>query len=577
MRSRVTSAWKQGTLWKRISSGDNQFDRPARTIRQVLGPIHPETGVPIAFRTRLVGDVTVWETLCGENVESGTIKSPTEKALKTVLWDFSLYSGVSDEWDGSANWLTAPELESVREGTGTWGWKTAGTEPYILRTDDDTTPDILMFLCEKAYSPQFRCVMQPLPNGACARYIVWVAECEYDPSTDPRPGPYYKRPKPVKEPDFVALWRIEYPNGTIQHVLKAPFEAEGTWSHGFAKNHPLVQADFESQYGKNGRVDKIVWKEGSDTVLVDGSNIPYAILTADGMVPVPRHLGQSYIKWKSGRGTETLQTLDALGGEQFGLWFGNDAYRMRTGPLINGELAKLLRLAYADDSFFTSLKPSDALKIYYGIGSWSDGMVYGYKRGACDYVVPVYQAGLANVQGLKASILESMVRQRIWLLRPDLQQVRLSDGSTVPGLIDPLLFPPMDGRYFQKLKCRDEKIWKVVEFIGSIVLAVIPGGIAFELAKLGFDAATTYTQMLEQQRAMGPILELMESGEKFTRLTKDLGTGLQKIVAEDPPSPEQKALQDRAAGLPASTVTSPGAGSAGLAIAAAIAAAIALS
>jgi hypothetical protein len=510
---------------------------PVRVITEQIGPIHPKTGVPTEFR--IANPYFEIEFFRLREWDFALVNK-----LDPASWTYQNSRGLYD--DGPL--FSLLESQRATEGTGKWEWETNDWRPRIIRRDDDTTPDILMFVpidLDTSWG-NAGVWLQPLPDGGCARYYTSASGSVL----------------------WVSLWRIEYPDGRIEDVMSRGYDTEKSYSFEYWQKY--ARQDVEWSRGRNGASAMV----GPDRVLLDGTGCVYAILTDRGMVPVCRVPGR-YTNGKTPEGLQCNQAGVNLKDDRWTIdaWSKTGKYT-NTGPLFDGELAKLVTMAQAPNSAFISLRPADALKLYYSIGGWRAERFYGYKKGDCDYNIPWYDARLAKVSGHKGAILELMIRQRLWVLRPDLTRVRLSDGSEVAGMVDPQLMPPADGQFLQKLGCRFDKITKAVNIAIDVVLAVVPGGWALELGKLGLNAVQTVLQFNEAQRQLGQILELQESGKKFTRLVKDVQTGVMRIVAEDPPTQNEQDLRDRADGKPTTPTTSPSSGSSLILLAGAAAAII---
>lgn len=386
--------------------------------------------------------------------------------------------------------------------------------PLVIRTPDDVTPDVLMIIPPGGLNNQG--AIQYLSDGSIARWLMW-------------------REDPPRGQVWMGLWRIEHRDGKIERLLRLMYENRG------ATQRPY----FLAEDGKDGRI--MTLRDGR-TALVDGGERAYAIIDGTSMFPLT--VVTNYMD--KGTATQFGPQWNTKHRSDYGGINNHYDERLDAGwcPYVawpqNDALSKLVSLATLSDSMLINMKPSMVLQVYYNVGQWiEDGEV---KSGTCTYTKVTFKSGLVEYEGFPAFLLGHMTRQRLWRLRPDLKTVMLSNGTVVPALIDPALFPPLDGMLSRRLKCKND--WaKWVHIAGTVLMGIATAGAPFmvQLASLGFDAGQSFLQAMEGQKGLAKALERVEAGEKLATTVKDVERGIEKVILVDAPEGTRE-LNDRAAG-----------------------------
>lgn len=400
------------------------------------------------------------------------------------------------------------EMQSGCRGEGMSGC--VGYGAMVFRTPDESTPD------EVAIPIGGENLIQRLPDGGIARWISW-------------PTPWR-----AKSDAWYGLWRIEYPDGRIERFLPDIYsDANQSYANYLAKEN-----------GKDGVPER---QADGSVLLRDGGGRIYARVSGDRFTPFVLAIGtsQQTIRYESSFTGGQFRSLDwAKGGYE---------WAEQTSTYTTPDHARLVGLSRISKQAASAMRPSEVVSLYYSTGHWEpdDGN---------DYLLARYVGGLVPISGTSVFLMETMVRQRLYAFRPDVHQVRLSDGSVVPGLLNWSIFPPLDG--IQCVK-KPPTGWGGLlnQFLGiasALMTAAVPGlGLAVSLG-------ITYANAKEKQRVLADQMKLMESGAKFVELAQGAQAGAAEIVTKDPPSRADIEQQARAAGEPVPTAVATAGGGIGI-------------
>lgn len=391
-----------------------------------------------------------------------------------------------------------------------------GYGSFVVRTPDAETPDMIwMPIGGENW-------IQRLPDGGLARWISW-------------PPPWQ-----LGNDSWFGLWRIEYPDGRIERFLESIYtDGNQAWADYLAK-----------EKGSQG----VVVPMGGVSGLRDGGGRIYAQVYEGRFTPFVLAIGTP---------RQTIQYENSFTGGKFrGLdWASNNfEWAVQGSVWTDPDHARLTALSRISRQAVLALSTADVVQMYYSTGAWEvdDGN---------DWLLARYRGGLVPLTGTSVFLAETMIRQRLYLWRPGLHEVRLSDGNVVPGLLNWSIFPPLDGiQCARKPKTGFGAILdQVLTVASTVLLAAIPG-----VGGLAIGLGMTYANYRDQGKLLADALRQAAAGNKYLQLVMGAQTGAYRIVATNPPDAAQAEQEARAAGLP---FTRPESGS-GLLVAAAIAAAL---
>lgn len=340
-------------------------------------------------------------------------------------------------------------------------------------------------------------------------------------------------------PGVFARWAVSFPTmkpWVAANFTLIRFEGPGFVHYpgeGHSEQYARIGGVFAPQYRE------WIWQSILSTprkigdVWVDGGGVPYGRETASGwevaiidVWTVPRSAEFRNESAPAYRGERLVQFADAKLRDPstwIGIVYGNEYFSGRD------------KLRGFDDAKILAMSPSDVVSLYYGLGKWENIQSSRYPR---------YTSPIMTVNGTAAAIYEYELRDRIYLLRKDLWNVKMADGTTIRGLVPYWEFPPLDGKVNTPNAGGHGFFQKIVGVIDStLATATVVGAVAYYAAK-GIELADAMKKA-ESMRAKSNALLALQT---------DLVTGAKQIVAMEGTAPTSgdpaKASESGSGGLP---------------------------